>query len=170
MRHARSALMDPRLLDVDRHGVLAPPASFWWCMAFLLRHWILLLAAVVSSMGAAGTVTWAYGLISWPVLMIEAPMLGLLYAVARRTPDGGQLARRLWRKGRELIGLTAAMHLGWAVWHLSQVDTWNPWPERFLLLLALVDLVIIAGCWRSPVFKALFEEFPVNVGSASRPG
>jgi len=161
--------MDPRLLELDRHGVLAPPAAFWWCMAYLLRHWMLLVAAMASSMGAAGTVGWAYGLISWPVLLIEAPMLGLLYAVTQRAPGGGGLARRIWQRGREVIGLTAAMHLVWAVWHLSGQETWNPWPERFLVLLALVDAMIIAVCWRSPLFKALFEEFPGPGNSSDKP-
>lgn len=138
-------------------------------MAYLLRHWVLLLAAMASSIGAAGTVGWAYGSISWPALLIEAPMLALLYAVARRVPGGGRLARRIWQRGREIIASTAALHLVWAVWHLGGVDTWNPWPERFLVLLALVDAMIIAVCWRSPLFKALFREFPAADNPSDKP-
>jgi hypothetical protein len=89
--------------------------------------------------------------------------------VARRAPGGGVLARRIWHRGREIIALTAALHLAWTVWHLGGQETWNPWPERFLVVLALVDAVIIAVCARSPLFKALFEEFPAADRAGDRP-
>ncbi|GAP36439.1 DUF2919 family protein [Piscinibacter sakaiensis] len=152
--------MDSRLLDVDHHGVLKPPASFWWGVVFLGWHWLLLLAAGLSGFVGAGTVSWIYDAVSWPVLVAELPMLALVFAAWRRVPDAGALPRRLWARGRELFSLTAALRLAWAVWVLAVADDWRPWPERMIALLAIVDLGILIGVWRSPLYRTLFGEFP----------
>lgn len=152
--------MDDRLLDLDRHGVLRPPLWLAVACAFLLRHWLLMLFVAASARRAPETVGWAYGQFSWLMLAIEAPALLLVLAWTRRVPAAGAAMRRLWRHGRELLGLTAALNLAWACWFLAGQAVWSPWPERFVALLAMADAAIIAAAWRSPVLRQLFQEFP----------
>ena len=155
-----STAMDERLLDVDQHGVLRPPWSLWFCTAFLLRHWILLVVVAVTSMRSPGTAQWALAALTPTTLLIEAPMWLLVGAWARRLPAGGPWARRLWQHGREVITATAALNLAWSLYYLWGRDEWNPWPERFIAILAGIELGIIIGVWRSALYRQLFREFP----------
>lgn len=155
-----SARMDDRFLDVDDHGVLKAPASLWLCVAFLLRHWVLILFIAVSASRSPETMGWIDADRPWLMPVIELPTLLLVFAWTRRVPTAGWLARTLWRRGRELITAAAGLDLAWAVWFLSVSTPWNPWPERVVLLLALVDALIILVTWRSVVWRQLFREFP----------
>lgn len=154
--------MDDRFLDLDRHGVLRPPLWLALCCAFLLRHWLLILFVAASARRAPETVGWAYGEFSWLMLVIESPALLLAIAWTRRVPAAGGLVRLLWRHGRELLTLAATLHLAWACWYLAGQSVWNPWPERFVALLALADAGIIVTAWRSLLLRELFKEFPVR--------
>lgn len=152
--------MDDRFLDLDRHGVLRPPLVLWFIGAFLLRHWLLMLFIAASARASPATLGWFDAASTAVMLTIELPMALLAFAWSRRLPDAGAAVRWLWRQGRWLIGLTAALNLGWAVWYLAGQSVWNPWPERAVALAALADAAIIVGTWRSPVLRQLFLEFP----------
>ena len=58
------------------------------------------------------------------------------------------------------VTLTAVLNLAWAANFLAGQDEWMPWPERVILLLAGIDVLIIVGVWRSPLYAQLFREFP----------
>ena len=152
--------MTQGLFDLNRHGVLRAPTSLWLCAAFLLRYWALLVLVVSSWLGPPENVAWAYGLMSWAMLLVESPMLLLLCAGMRRVPQGGAWARWLWRRGRETMALTALLSVAWALWFLVGRPVWDPVPERVIAALALVDAAILVGSWRSPLFRAVFDEFP----------
>lgn len=153
--------MDNRLLDLNRYGVLNPPASFYWAVAFLLRHWLLLLVVGASSLTGVGG-QWTYGALSWQVLAAGLPTLVLVYAWTRRIPTAGGGPRRIWSRGALLLALTAVLNIAWAAWTLSGRPYWQPWPDRMIALLALVDAFIAVGCWRSPLYRALFADFPAR--------
>ena len=152
--------MDDRFLDVDQHGALRPPLSMWFCVAFLLRHWLLVIFVAVTSIKAPQQAQWAYTILSPLALVMELPMWLLVVAWTRRVPVAGPWVRRLWRRGREIITLTAGLHLVWAMVFLWGQADWNPLPERLVAILALIDVFIIAGVWRSALYQQLFGEFP----------
>lgn len=156
----RTREMDQRFLNFGSHGVLVPPASLWWCSAFLLRYWLLLLVIAGSWLGGTDNTAWLYGAFSWQVLLAESPMILLVVAWSRRIPVAGRLTRWLWRRGREIMSLTAGLSLVWAVWYLSGRETWEPVPERLVAAMSMVEAAILVGCWRSPLYKALFGDFP----------
>lgn len=161
--------MDDRYLDVDQHGALRPPLSLWFCTAFLLRHWLLVLFVAVTSLRAPQQAQWAYAALTPLALAMEAPMGLLALAWTRRVPSAGRWIRSVWRRGREIITLTAGLHLVWAVSYLSGQPEWNPLPERLVAILALIELFIIAGVWRSPLYRQLFSEFPPANASKGTP-
>lgn len=154
--------VDPRLLQINRDGVLSIPASLWWCVVLMLRHSLLLVVALVSAMAGGGSQAWVFALVAWPALLCEAPMWPFVLSAARRSPQAGSLVRWLWRQGRLLLTLAATLQIGWTVWGLSQREIWSPWPERFMAMVALIELTIIAGIWRSDLYRQLFQEFPAR--------
>jgi hypothetical protein len=163
--------VDSRLLDLNRDGVLRTPASMLVIVLYLARHWLLLLVILVSAsvQGPAAT-SWAYATLSWTVLLVEAPVVVLMGAWLRRVPVGGRIARACWQRGRELLTVGALANLGYSVWYLSQQAVWEPWPDRMVALSVLVDAMIVPIVWRSPVYRALFADFPAATAAAASTG
>lgn len=149
--------IDERLLLVDRHGALRVPGTLWLTLAFLARHWIVLVLAIVSQ--SAGSVQWLRD-ISWTALLMELPVVALLFAMWRRRPEASRLWRWLWRCGQQLIVGTAGLHLAYVIWHLVTAPVWRRWPELFLASCALLDLVIIYVIVRDSYFRKLFADYP----------
>jgi hypothetical protein len=153
-------MADPRFLQINQDGVLSIPVSLWWCSLLLLRYSLLLVVALASAAVGAGSYTWVFGVVSWPGLVCEAPMWVLVIAAARRSPQAGMLVRWVWRRGRVVLSLAAGLQLAWTLWILAQREVWHPWPERFMFVLALLDLAVLFGIWRSTLYRQLFLEFP----------
>lgn len=153
--------MEAWQLDLDRHGVLRVPAPLWIGFGLLARHWLLVLMVLVSARASKSTVQFIGDFNQlWPMLVVQAPVLALALAGARRTPEGGRLVRWIWSCGRPIIIGTAALNIAWTARLMWQSDYWNLWPELFLGSCALIDLALALHAWRSPAVAELFREFP----------
>ena len=153
------AEIDERYLNVSRFGVLNVPLTLWLGMAFLARHWILLIATLASRRSAE-TLQLAAGALSWIPLVLELPVLLLIFAGFSRFPTAGYLLRKVWCYGRYILGFTAAVNIVLVSWLLWQSDVWRRWPELFLASCALLDVAIVLGISRSEYIKQIFAEFP----------
>lgn len=153
------AFIDERYLNVSRFGVLNVPMTLWLGMAFLSRHWILLIATLASRRSAE-TIQLAAGSLSWIPLLLELPVLLLMFAGFSRHPTAGYFLRQVWRYGRYILGFTAIVNIALVSWLLWQTDVWRRWPELFLASCALLDIAIILGVFRSDYIKQIFAEFP----------
>lgn len=149
---------------VNRHGVLAVPVSLWFAFALLARQWLLLLAVAVSQLrGQVDTsLLLGDGGVPWFALAAQLPMLLLMLAAASRLPSTGAWARLLWRRGREIVALTAALNLGWTARLLLASVYWNAWPELFLACCSLLDLAIVLAVYTTPYHRQMFAEFPAR--------
>ncbi len=156
------AEIDERYLNLSKHGVLNVPMTLWAGMLFLSRHWILLIATLASRRSAE-TIQFAAGGLSWLPLVLELPALLLIFAGFSRHPTAGTFLRQVWRFGRHILCLTAAVNIGWVSLLLWQSDEWRRWPELFLASCALLDIAIILGVYRSDYIKQIFAEFPEPV-------
>jgi len=150
--------MEAWQLDLDRHGVLRVPTPLWIGFALLARHWLLVLVSARASKSTVQLIGDFDQL--WPMLIVQAPVLALALAGARRTPEGGGLMRSVWGLGRYIITLTALLNIAWTAHLLWQSDYWNLWPELFLGSCALIDLALVLHAWQSPAMAQLFREFP----------
>ena len=153
------AEFDERYLNVSKHGVLNVPMTLWVGMLFLARHWILLIATLASRRSAE-TIQFAADSLSWLPLMLELPVLILIFAGFSRHPTAGPFLRQVWRFGQHILCLTAAVNIVWVGWLLWQSEVWRRWPELFLASCALLDVAIILGVYRSYYIKQIFAEFP----------
>lgn len=163
------AEIDERYLNVNRYGVLSVPAPLWLAMAFLGRHWLLLIVTLASARRSPETVQLAASSLSWFVLLLEAPVLILAYAGFSRMPSAGSVLRFIWLHGRLILGLTAVLNLvllGWFLWHS---DVWRRWPELFLASCGLLDFAVVYGIFKSPYIRQVFLEFPPPVTTEGKP-
>ncbi|WP_430419220.1 DUF2919 family protein [Methylibium petroleiphilum] len=149
--------------QLDRHGVLRVPGLLWIAMALLARHWVLLILVAVSAR-REGSATLLLGNdgVPWAALGMEIPIVLLAFAAFYRQPNAGAWARLLWRRGREIVALTAALNIGWTVNLLLKSDYWLPWPELFLISCSVLDTAIALSMYKTPYFRQLFSEFPTR--------
>ncbi len=162
------AEIDERFLNVNRFGVLTVPPSLWLAMAFLGRHWVLLIVTLASRRSPEA-VQLASGGLSGVMLLLQLPVLALAYTGFSRQPNAGAALRFIWSKGLFILGATAAVNLallGWFLWHS---DVWRRWPELFLASCGLLDFAIAYGIFKSPYIKQIFLEFPAPVASENKP-
>lgn len=155
--------------QIDRYGVLRIPALLWLAFALLARHWVLLVGVVV--LGRRDPSAWLlFGNEGLPLamLMLESPILLLAAAAGNRQPEAGKWARLIWRRGPEIVALTALLNLGWTIKLLLASNYWTLWPELFLASCCLLDMAIALGMYTSPYYRQLFEEFPQQKPPESR--
>lgn len=149
--------------QIDRYGVLRIPALLWIALSLLARHWVLIILVIVLARRERSA--WLLvgdGGLPWAMLMLEAPVLLLVAAALSRRPQGGTWARLVWRRGREIIGLTALLNLVWTTKLLVESNYWTLWPELFLASCCLLDVAIALAMYTTPYYRQLFEEFPAR--------
>jgi hypothetical protein len=161
------AEMDERYLNVNRFGVLSIPGPLWLAMAFLGRHWVLLVITLASRR-SPDAIQLASSSLSAAVLLLEAPVLALAYAGFSRHPSAGAILRFIWRNGRAILAATAVINLGLLAWFLWHADVWRR-PELFLASCGLLDLAIVYGIYKSAYIKQVFMEFPAPAESGGTP-
>lgn len=152
---------------VNGHGVLAVPATLWLGFALLARQWLLLMAVAVSQFRrqADTSLLLGDGGVPWFALAAQVPVLLLMLAAANRLPRAGAWARLLWRRGREIVALTALLNLGWTVKLLLASDYWSAWPELFMACCSLLDLAVVLAVYTTPYHRQMFAEFPARAGT-----
>lgn len=146
---------------LNSFGVVKVPISFWLIVAFQARHWLLVAAAAIGMRRSPDTAR-LLGTEGVPFLQLalEVPVLLLAFAAMNRDPGGGAIVRGLWRYGREIVSLTAALNLAWIAWYVAGIERWKPFPDNLVLLGGLIDLLVVAAVWKAAAFKQLFAEFP----------
>ena len=162
------AEIDERFLNVNRYGVLSVPAPLWLAMAFLGRHWILLIVTLASARRSPEAVQLAASSLSWFVLLLESPVLLLAFAGFSRMPAAGSWLRFIWANGRLILGFTAVLNLALLGWFLSQSEVWRRWPELFLASCGLLDFVVVYGISKSAYIKQVFLEFPAAAAAEGK--
>lgn len=148
---------------INQYGVLRVPLSFWLIVAFQARHWFLVAAAVIGMRRSPDTARLLGGEgVPFLQLALELPVMLLAFAAINRDPFSGDFIRGVWRRGREIVTLAAALNLAWVAWYFTGIPRWRPNPDNLVLLSGLIDLLIIAAVWKSAYFRQMFAEFPAH--------
>jgi hypothetical protein len=149
---------------VNRHGVLSIPGLLWLALALLARQWVLLMMVAVSVIrrSSDSTLLLGDGGAPWGALAAQVPVLLLMLAAVNRDPKAGAWARLLWRRGPEIIALTALLNLAWTANLLLESSYWTPWPELFLACCCVLDLAITLAMYQTPYYRQMFREFPAR--------
>ena len=93
-------------------------------------------------------------------LALELPVMLLAFAALNRDPFGGGFVRGVWRYGREILTVAAALNLAWVAWYFTGIPRWRPNPDNLVLVSGIIDLLIIVRVWKSAYFRQMFAEFP----------
>lgn len=153
---------------INQYGVLKVPLSFWLIVAFQARHWFLVAAAVIGMRRSPDTARLLGGEgVPFIQLALELPVMLVAFAALNRDPFGGAFVRRIWRYGREIVSVAAALNLAWVAWYFTGIPRWRPNPDNLVLLSGVIDLLIIVAVWKSAYFKQMFAEFPEPKASQS---
>jgi hypothetical protein len=155
------AIIDERLLDIDRNGATRMPAVMLLGILFLCRYWIVVVAVFVSARRNKDAARVLGEGFEWWFLALELPALLMLLVYALRKPDAGAWVKALWARGAILVTLAAGAHLASTVWMLSQSSVWRTWPELFFASCSLIDVVVVWTLWKDGFYRQLFAEFPV---------
>lgn len=163
VRQRRARTYD--FIRYNRYGVLRPEVGLWAALLFQCRHvlGIVLLAAAggrgLGGRGASGAIDLSeLGHLLNPVFTVaDAPALLLLLALAARMPGAGPLPRLLWRHGRLLLLLSAALYGALFAWHMpAEIGTLRP--ADWLGLAGTAATAVYAAA--STYLRDLFAEFP----------
>lgn len=161
------ALVDERLLALNRHGALAVPGTVWLAMAFLSRYWIVVMTVLISARRSPETIRVLGQDFAWIMLALELPALLMMIAAGNRRPDAWGLWRWLWTHGRTILIAVAAIHIATAAFALYSTPHWRRWPELFIASCALLDAAVIYALARDSFFGQLFADFPKAAEPAS---
>lgn len=146
---------------INQYGVLRIPPSFWLIVVLQARHWFLVAATAIGMRRSPDVVRLLGGEgVPFLQLALELPVLLVAFAAVNRDPGGGVFVRRVWRRGRELITLTATLNIAWIGWYFARISHWKSTPDNLILLGGVIDLLIIAAVWVSQEFRQVFAEFP----------
>ena len=150
-------------LRYNQYGVLKAHWPLKFCLLFLCRHMLLLIALVAMGFRGGGgpEMTYLTPLLDKAFIISDLPALAVFYLIGARRPESKDLYRWIWRNGRALILASVAMYLGIVTLRNGLV----------LSNYAAVEWVMIAGnavvafyAWRSQFIRDLFNEFPPPPG------
>lgn len=145
----------------DDQLVLRVPPALWIGMAFLVRDLALLAVTFVPRSGEAINVLRDF--VQPLFLVADLPALMVLLIALRRRPSSPAWMRRVWGWGRQLLALSAALHLGlWAA-RFGAVHRWNSFAlNEGVVLVLVLDATILVYLLSSPLLRDLFREFPIT--------
>ncbi len=146
-------------LRYNQYEVLKAPWPLKFCLIFLCRHMVLLLALVAMNFRGGGgrEMTYLAPLLDKAFIISDLPALAVFFVIGARRPESKNLYRWIWRNGRPLVLASVALYLGIVTLRNGLV----------LSNYAAVEWAMIAGnavvafyAWRSEFIRDLFHEFP----------
>jgi hypothetical protein len=152
------------LSDYRDDGTLRVSGLIIAMMLFLSRHLLLIFVGGVSTFKGA-KVSGIPGLYSHPLLLLASiPALLVLLAVFRRIAKGGVLPRPIWRAGRWLLCLAAALDI---VLGLMIADFQANRISPIQIAIFVMDAYILLYLLRSERSRDTFADFPAPRGQES---
>ena len=155
-------------LKYNRHHVLKLNFLLVLSMVFLTKETILTLMAAASAFKSKGAANTAglYLLIDTSLWPTNLPVLALWWSYMKRSPEGSNVARRVWHNGRYLITLSA--FLGAAIFinnHWSNLFSYSPMHFGLLGVYSLILLYVTLSSFVADLFK----EFPDQPNIPEKP-
>ena len=150
-------------LNYNRYGVLRPSLLLILILFFLCKDFFMVLivgAAAFKSKGGSGGLSDLVALVSPTFFFADLPVIGLLFSIGARRPDGGKKPCFFWHNGRYMILLSIVLYSliltslrGYEISNFSLLD----W------IVTAVNVVIISYIFSSEFIKDTFSKFPEYV-------
>ena len=147
-------------MKYNQYDVLRPSLLLFLILFFLCKDFFMVLivgAAAFKSKGGGGGLSDLIALVSPTFFFADLPIIGLLYAIGARRPDGGKMPRFFWHKGQYMILLSIILYTlilsslrGFDISNFSLLD----W------VVVALNLAVLAYVFSSEFIKDTFAEFP----------
>ncbi len=144
----------------DKHLSLKVNSVMWLILLYLLRPYVVAILSLVNMKDRMQLINMFYS----DALMLSLgafagiPAALLIYAWTRRTPGASSLVRRLWKRGRTLLAISAVLNacivfapLWLGTSHKITVYGW---------VQLLVSLLVVFVLYKSRYIKDCFSDFP----------
>jgi hypothetical protein len=144
----------------DENLVLKVPAMLWLVILYGIRHFLFVGFAKLMPMDIV-TIPWINFQTSPFFMLADLPAALVLFAIGHRVPNGQNFMRRVWKSGRWLLlasyvaSITLFSCLNKDV--LADPSSWD-FPDA--MLVAMMDVVIVAYLLRSERVRDVFRDFP----------
>jgi len=144
----------------DKYISLKMSKTMWAIMLFLLRPYVVSIASITNRKDKMFLINLFYsnGLALALGALAGIPALMVIYAWVKRKPDGPPVAGKIWRKGRLLLAISAALGaivvfvpIWLGVGHRISVYGW----VQFIASLSVVLVV-----YKSGYMKDCFSDWP----------
>ncbi len=151
--------------DYNQHNVLKVPSYLPLILAYLLRYPVLYIVPYVPAMNDAEFLkAFAAQQFNWSLLPSVIPILLVVYALVRRIPEGGRIARLVWARGRELLLFAVTVNI-LSVLLYTALDLKGL--NDLLVVFTYLDVLLLVFFLRSKRLRDLFSEFPEAEKNAS---
>ncbi len=144
----------------DKHLCLRMNDTLWVILLFLLRPYLVTIISLVNRTDRTGLIDMVYSdkLVLWWAFLAGIPAVFVVYAWNRRRPGASMFARKVWRRGRELLAVSALCNIAvvfMPLWlglahHIDKVG----WVQF------AISLAIAVTLYSSPYIKDCFADFP----------
>jgi hypothetical protein len=147
-------------LHYDENLVLKVPALLWIAILYGIRHFFFVGFAKLMPMDIV-TIPWINFQTSPYFILTDLPAALVLFAIGHRVPNAQNFMRRVWKSGRWLLlasyvsGITLFSYLNKDV--MTDPSSWD-FPDA--MLVAMMDIVIVACLLRSEHVSDVFRDFP----------
>lgn len=152
--------------DYDKHGILKLPWHFYFCLAFLLRSYVIWIVALSYRQDTGGLLSLFYPVREHftEALLVALPSVIVAIVASVRRPNMAKLARLGWHQVRWLMAGAASVQLGYAL-SIGNLTLHN---IRHILvtyptIVEMVGLIlVILYCVFNQRFIDCSEQFPTN--------
>ncbi len=104
--------------DYDKYMSLKPDFEMWLIMVYFLRPFIMMISTIQMGRGAKSDSVSGLKDLVYPndfglfiAFLATIPVILLLIAYMKRKPGASELVRKIWRNGRNLLVVTAALNV-----------------------------------------------------------
>lgn len=152
------------IVRVNRFGCAEPGALLWAILLYGVSNSLYLMPVIRQMLGP-----WSELLASPLYLVSDALMAVLLYTWFNRIPESGTGYRWIWRQGRWILLSSYAWSLAVLLW-ANQAVILRADHRHFdaLLILAAIDIAVLAYLLGSQRLRAVFAEFPEPIDPAEQ--
>jgi len=99
--------------NYDKHLCLVPDFNMWFIFLFLIRPYVVLVISLANRNDRMGLINLLYTdklMLSLGALA-GIPALLVVYSLIKRDPDASDYIKKIWHKGRLLLGVSAFFNI-----------------------------------------------------------
>ncbi len=152
----------------DKYLCLRMNETLWLILLFLLRPYLITIMSLVNRTDRTGLINMVYSdkMILWWAFLAGVPAIFVFYAWSRKRPGASSFVRKVWRRGRPLLAVSAIFNVAivFAPLLMGHRMSTAGWTQL------VISIGIVVTLYSSSYIRDCFSDFPKEEdadGSAS---